>query len=381
MNRFLLFWLLGAATFQGSCAFGQGIYVSKFSPGFPGNIEDIAHRIEIFNESGQTQDLSRYTLVTRNYVVTFPPGSIVRPYRAFRLGYRSYHNDLSLELSQLTSWDRRTVRDPRAGDYVALYNRAGTLVDAFYFGPSQRVDFLPDGLSWTNMSIQLPDENDSRWKYLNNEVDPAVCFVRIGGEWLPNSRTQNLLPATRFRAVQAHYEQGIVTLAWRTLWEQDCYTLDIERSTDGNRFTTIQTISAEGYPTESASYEEYDTSFEDERVYYYRITHTDKFGNTIYSPMAKVRTSPNPDGFAFEILLKEDHQNAELRVRLSSQETQKVRVKLMDAELRQLALLYYGSVEGGKQNLISYTKPLDIGRYFIIISTDEERIYEEFVVD
>lgn len=297
--------------------YGQGLYVSKFSPGYPGNIEDNAHRVELFNESNRSIDISRYILVTRNYVLTFPPGTMVRPFRAFRLGYRSYHNDLSLELSELTSWDRRTVRVPSEGDFVALYNRRGNLVDAFYFGPNRRTTFLPQRINWTNRYLDIPDENDNRWQYINNEVDPAVCFVRINGRWYPNSRTQNLLPATVFRTVQARYDLGIVTLEWRTLMEQDCYFMDIERSTDGNRFTTIKTVPTQGNSSEPITYQEFDTEFEEERVYYYRVTHTDKFGNTLYSPLAKVRTSPNPDGFAFEILLKEEQQESELRVRLS----------------------------------------------------------------
>ncbi len=363
----------------------QNIYLSRVAPGFPGKVDDVVHRIELFNESQAYADISGYYLLTRYYSVRIPPNSFIRPYSPFRMGLvGGSGNELKLILGQLPSYERKNVLRPEEGDFVVLLDDKKTWVDAFYFGPKASVDFLPRSLSLPGNSetFTLKDENAEVWDFLRNPVDPAVAFVRINQEWRANSRTTNLIPATNYRAIRIEdYQDGFVKLTWQTLFERDCFFHYVERSLDGKNFRLLSKKEGSRENESPRSYEFYDTEVDKDRVYFYRITHIDKFGEVIYSPMAKVRTDSNPSGFSFEIIRGEGGSDPSINVRFASRQNQDIRIKLLDEELRELALLYNDGVEAEKQNLISYRKSLPVGKYFIIVVTESRRYYEPFIVE
>lgn len=379
--------ILPAIVLLGICTslFSQNVYLSRVAPGFPGKENDVAHRIELFNESGKFADISGHYLITRSYAFRIPEDTYIRPFSNFSLGLAGGSvNKLDIVMPQQPSYLQRAVKNPREGDFVVLLDRDKKRVDAFYFGIKSSVSFLPAGVELPNGDGRMgfPNESDESWNYLRNGVDPVVAFVRINGAWRANSRTTNFFPATNYRAIQIkEYKEGFVTLSWQTMFELDCYFHFVERSLDGKNFSLLERVPGRREGDEPKTYEYYDTKVERDRVYFYRVTHYDKFGEAIHSPMAKVRTDENPSDFSFEIIRGDGGSAPAINVRFASKQPQSVRIKLLDEELRELAFLFDSDVEGKKQNLISYSKPLPVGKYFIVVVTENQRYYEPLVVE
>ncbi|MEO1451194.1 MAG: hypothetical protein AAFV07_16810, partial [Bacteroidota bacterium] len=82
----------------------------------------------------------------------------------------------------------------------------------------------------------------------------------------------------------------------------------------------------------------------------------------------------------FDLIPSEVEGGPSVDVRFASQIDQVVRVQLLDEEFREMAMLYYGMVEADRQHLVTYNRPLVIGKYYIIVSTPQGRYYETFVV-
>ncbi|MDX2247074.1 MAG: hypothetical protein SF052_09880 [Bacteroidia bacterium] len=372
----------------GSMMNAQNPYISKFVPRNPLNPQNSDHRIELFNENSKDYlDLSGYLLVTRHYIFRIPANTFIGPMKAIRLGDVASETNRGLDLEYIHQRDfsTREAEGKDEGDFAVLYDRSRNIVDAFYYGPQKTVSFIPTRVSLStyreNIEVTVPDEEDSRWSYLQNVEDPAMAFVCVNQNWHPTSRRSNLFPATRYRFLQARYVEGIITVSWKTLFENDCYVHTIERSTDGNSFEVLEKLRGPVNSQEPFDYTYYDAVVEKNRVYYYRVVSIDKFGNTVLSSLTKIRTEENPGGFAFDILPADKHSTSSLNVRFSAKENQNVRIKLLDEQLREIAILYQGTIEAGKQNLLNYTQPLPVGKYFVIVSTNERRYYEPFVVD
>lgn len=371
----LLLFLLGV----GGPIWAQNLYLSRIAPGFPGNPDHPAHRISIFNEDPTYHEISGYTLVTRSYVAVLPSNAFIGGKKSVDIAFGGLN--LNVRLDTLSTLIRKRIDNPSLGDYVALFDQKGRLVDALYYGPSENVAYLPEQISADDALLLLPSETDGIWDYMRNPVDPAVAFVRINRKWRANSRTKNLIPATSYRSVLPSYEDGIVTLDWKTMFEYDCFAHMLERSIDGKNFQVIRQVSGERESEEVKSYREYDSNIEKNRLYYYRVTHMDKFGEIISSNTAKVRTDDNPSGFSFEILKGERGTDQVLNVRFASVLDQRVRIKLLDEELREIAILFYDEIDANKQNLVTYQKPLPVGKYFVILSTEQKRYYEPFIIE
>lgn len=367
---------------------GQDLYISRFVPGNPQNRIDVNHRIELFNEGRTYKNLSGYILATRYYVIRIPRNTYVGAMNSFIMGKGSGESgrSLNLEYDEVADFIPRTFHGEGEGDFAILFDRNRNIVDAFYYGPLEQVGFLPDrqavNFSDGRTEINVPSEDDSRWSYLQNPDDPAMAFICVNRSWHPTSRRTNLFPATRYRFLQAKYLDGVVTVKWKTLFENDCYLHTIERSTDGKTFKVLDELRGPVNDSDPFDYTYYDAEVEKNRVYYYRIVNIDKFGNIVQSNATKIRTEENPGGFAFDILPSDNNNGRRtLNVRFSTRESQYIRVKLLDEQLREIAVLYQGEIEGQKQNLLNYTRPLPIGKYFVIVSTQERRYYEPFVVD
>ncbi|MEO0896424.1 MAG: lamin tail domain-containing protein [Bacteroidota bacterium] len=386
MNRpvFRLTIFLILLTF-GSTAVAQKVYISRVAPGFPGKENDAAYRVELFNESTSFVDISGYYILSRFYSFKIPSNTYIRPYSSVRIGKISDRgSNLNIVMKSLPSYEANVVDNPLEGDYVVLVSPSLAVVDAFLHSPNTSVGFLPTTviLPDGDGSVELQDESDEEWAYLRNPVDPAVAFVRINQQWQANSRTTNLIPATAYRAIQIKdYDDGFVTLSWQTNFEKDCFFHFVERSRDGKNFVAIDTLFGRLEGEDVRTYEHLDSKVEKDRVYFYRVTHIDKFGEVIHSPVAKVRTDSNPSGFTFEIIEGESAADPIINIRFFSRQKQAVRIKLLDEKLRELGMLYNDLVDADKENLISYQKNLPFGKYYLIVITESQRYYEPFILE
>ena len=369
----------------GTHAHAQTVRLSKYAVDYPSGNE--AHYLELFNISRtDSQDISHYSLITRNYVARIPMGTTLGPLSRIRIGYGGPDKGIDIDYTNLNDHSIRGAKGTEAGDYVVLLDRAFNIIDAFYFAPQPNVNFLPDQANILTSRNQLapryiPQSNDSRWSYLKISGDPAMVFVRVSDQWQINSRTKNLIDATSFGQIQATFSEGIVSLKWNTLFERDCYNFDIERSRDGNNFQLIGNTIAQGLPDREHTYSFFDSDILAENVYYYRVRHEDKFGYTLYSDLSYVHTSENPTNLKLDVFFESDEVGQGLNVRFSSSESQRVRVKIMNEEFREVDILFYGTVKANVENLIKYTGDLQLGKYYLLIYTPRQRMYEEFIIE
>jgi hypothetical protein len=138
---------------------------------------------------------------------------------------------------------------------------------------------------------------------------------------------QNPLP------VELSYFSGIctnelVTLTWQTASEQNSSHFDIEKSTNGEIWRVIGTVSAAGNSTEEINYSFIDSE-KSTGDNYYRLNQVDIDGkNEIYGPItiscgdeAKITTYPNPSKGEFNLVM---HAKA----------NEKVTLKIMDGNSR-----------------------------------------------
>jgi hypothetical protein len=379
-KRFMLLKLM-ALCWCLSPLYGQKAEISRFVPG------PERHYVDLFNpSSSQSLDLGGYLLVTREYLVQLPPQTTISPLSALQFAYNANPGEAVVRVEKLPLYEKRQLTGAETGNFVLLQNPSGRIEDAFYFNREASVSFLParefflEGQE-EERKISIPDEQYQAWEYVQMEPDPAMAFVRINGRWRINSRSKNLIPATQYRSLQARFVEGIVTIKWNTTRENDCFQHVVERSNDGGTYQEIGSLEGAGNSIATRSYIHYDPNVEKNRVYYYRIKNQDKFGQIVYSSEVKIRTEENPGGFSLEISWDEGNVGSGLSVRFSSSQKQKVQVRILDEAFREMALLYYGEIEAGRQNLLTYSEELPVGKYFVIFSTEEKRYYEAFIVD
>ena len=369
-----LAWIQGMLTVSSQVAFSR----------YMGDLEENEEtfKLEIFNSSPTTMEVSDFFVITRHFVAQIPSNTYLRPLQGLSLGLRKAgENSLSF---QEIRFIQREVEGNNLGNFCALFSNEFELLDAFYFSESRQVDFLPrqESISLSgdlNSLLIIPEESDERWKYLqtvDGRIDPALAFVQINRDWRISSRSKNMLPATSFTSCEAQFFADQVNVQWRVLDEKECYNYIIERSEDGTYYKQIGIVPALGNASEYL-YRFEDVNIRSDIRYYYRIRNVDKFGFTEVSPLASVQTGQTSDQFLMQVL----DVGKSINIRFVSTLKQEVRIKLMDEEFREIDILFFGEVENDKDNLIEYLNQLAIGKYYLIAQTERQRMYEEVIID
>ena len=316
------------------------------------NSELSVPRIDIFNSSPTTVEISGYYIATRRYILQIPPNTYLQPLKSLSFG-----PEMEAEIDDYLPFGeflkaQKVMQGKDPGDYLVLFSDNFSLVDAFYFSQDPKVDFLPFQETIASKEgegklLLIPDESNSRWKHLrttDGRIDPALSFVQINGAWRISSRSKNMLPATTFTDCQAQFFDDVVQIQWKVLDEQECYNYLIERSEDGIYFQSIGTEPALGQAAEYA-YSFQDVNIKSGVQYYYRIRNVDKFGFEVFSSLASVQTGRTRDRFQMEVL----DVGKSVNIRFTSTQNQEIRIKLMDEEFREIDILYFGEVEAGKR--------------------------------
>jgi hypothetical protein len=365
-------------------AAGQEVYLSRFAGG--NFLKDNRHRIDIFNESENYRSMGGWLLVTRQYVARFPANTVIAPHSSLRLAKRKEGNFRpDLAFTDLKDFLIRIPERIEAGDYAVLFDPNLRIIDAFFFSPVPEPGFLPDEgelitFRQDKVRFRIPEAANPRWSSLQLAPDPAMVFIHMADAWQVTSRNRNLFPATEYDPPEAKYVDGIITLKWKSRFEQDCFSHRIERSLEGGPFREAGSVEGKGNTRLPSEYILYDDKVDAGKAYRYRIVNVDKFGNEVFSPEVAIRTEMSASAFMLEWFWGESAGSSDLNVRFSTRQPQEVRIKILDEQFREVAMLFAARLEANSPHLIKFREELPLGKYFLVADTDKRRVYREFWV-
>ncbi len=354
----------------------------------PGNyLSDNLHRVELYNPGPQAARLDNWLLVTRDYVFCFPAGTTLGADRRLSLAKdRQPNRPVDIRLLGHPNFMIKLYSRKVEGNYCALLDARGQLVEGFYFAELAFVPFLPDsgGCYRDNQPFEacyrLPPEQSPRWKYLPVGYDPAVGFEQASGHWrLISARsTENLYPTTAFAELSARYREGAVVIRATTRFEDGLTGLILERGETLEALQPIARIETAGTSRQPQDYLFYDTTAQPNRTYYYRMRSAEAPGLATESKIVEVETYMPPVEFRLEVLYDERGPS----VRYASVLTQVVVIKLLDERWREWAILHEGLVYADTPHLLRLeAEGLPRGRYRVVAATETRRYLAELIID
>jgi hypothetical protein len=359
------------------------IVVREFVPG--NYLAGSTHRVVLENTTGRSVGVGGWLLVTRDYSMRLPPGTRIPPRGTFRIGNNpTQDRSLNLVITQNPEFLVRLYSPRIQGNYAALFDTEGRFVHGFYNSELPAVPFLPDTGSLilddnTRIPFALPPENHPKWGYFPFAGDPAVGFERAGEEWrvIPaNPNSGSLYPRLSVVDFTGRFAQGIVTLKWATQTEENVEQLVLERSTDLRNYTPLDTLQASGVVNQLTSYTYYDNTVAPNQTYYYRLHNLDIPAQRVYSQVAEVSAQEVAVEFWWEVFPTAAERSADVGIRFFSAFTQQLKIKLLDAQLAEVGLLYHDIVYAETQNLLRLAQGLPPGDYWVVATTETQRYFQ-----
>ncbi|HHG83981.1 MAG TPA: lamin tail domain-containing protein [Bacteroidetes bacterium] len=373
--------LIGMGIFCGSLK-AQNVLISRYIPG--NYLADNRHRVELYNPGPSPVSLEGFLLVTRDYSVRLPASVSLQPRAVFVLAKRQAPG-VNLALSETPDFLIRFHLLENEGNYILLFDQNMDPLEAMYFSPLPNVPFLPDRdtlITYSRVKIpySVPPENRELWSYISIGEDPRNTFVKQDGEWKLSRNRSSLNPSTDYRALTTRYFDGIVMVKWTTSFEQNCQFHHVERSEDQERFTEVKNLNSQGDSQEFQNYSYYEKGLEEGKLYYYRIRSEDIYGNSVYSKIRGVRAEEGLDEFSLEAFVGLKSGNGVLNVRFTSLHSQRVRVKLFDENMREVAILFNDYVFAEKPNFLKISRTLSPGKYLILADTETRRFAKQIEI-
>lgn len=364
---------------------GQGgIFVSHYLPG--DYLSDNRHRIDIYNSFPQTVYIGGWILATRDYVVRFPAGTRIARESALRIGKaNSSKNLLDVELSKVPDFLIKIRNRDFPGNFVVLFNTKMQIMDAFYYSPLPKVPFLPASDTLITFDQQkipynLPSEQNKAWGFVSMAEDPVIAFVQIDGKWSVTSAAESAEMPTSYGNLNLRYEEGIISLKWSTRFERQCGPHIIERSEDQQNFEEVARIESKGDSKVFQQYEHLIAREANGKTYYYRIRSEDIFGNEVVSRVGEIELKEGQEEFSLKAFEGKQFGARELNVRFQSSYSQRVKILLLDENLREEAVLFRDYVFADTPNLIKFAAPAAAGWYWILAETETRRFWEKIEI-
>lgn len=378
---FLALWIM--LGFVAGEARAQSVVVSKYIPG--NYLSDNQHVVEITNTTNAAVSISGYFIVTRDYMARVPVGVSIPARGTMRFVKRRGAGDgAAVELSKVPDFLIR-IRDRQIeGNYVALLDRNFTIHSGFYYSPLRGVPFLPETDTLITHSreqiiLPVPDERTGGWGFLSSADDPAVAFLREGNTWKYTS-ARPARPAADYRTLSLRYHEGVVAIRFTTAFEEGAAVHLIERSTDQVQFEVIDRVEGAGNSNDLRPYTAYDAGVEPGRTYYYRIRNADLPGRETTSKIAQVKTEEGPVEFSLEVFTVAEGNGTGVNVRFFSRYSQKIKIKVLDERMREVAILFNEYVFAESGHLLKIARALPSGSYTVLADTETQRFSQRVVV-
>lgn len=350
----------------------------------PGNyLGGGTHRVILQNTSGQYLRLNNYLLVTRDYSVLLESNRAVAPGEQFVIT-KLQERRSDYVLSRAPNFLIRLYSRKVPGNYCALFNPQGRLLDAFYNSQLKNVPFLPDSgtlilRNQRRIGFKLPPESNPAWGHYPFAGDPAVGYERAEGSWRVISAQKGsagIYPRLRVEDFTARFADGIVTLEWTTLEESNIRYLSIDRSTDQREYSSIGRIDARNRTGEPTEYTFFDTTTRQNETYYYRIRNVDLPSQRSYSRVIEVETTTQQNEFWWEVGPTTTTDAREVDIRFFSAYSQPVRIKLLTSDYHELAILFNNLVYAETQTLLKFNRSLPPGDYLLCAMTEKQRYFQ-----
>ena len=164
-----------------------------------------------------------------------------------------------------------------------------------------------------------------------------------------------------------------VNLNWKTSTEVNANIFEIERSIDGENYTTFNKVAAVGNSTTTQSYTATDIVNNISNVVYYRIKELDKNGGYVYSEISAVKLSPAKD-YVKTIFPNPSIGNQPVHIRYVATSNAKVNVDLYNCLGRKMNSATLDVVNG--ENDLNF-KPghfITPGMYYIVVNTGTDKV-------
>jgi hypothetical protein len=375
---------------MGGLLWGQSNADVRVTGFVPGNYRfDDYHRVEISNISTREVSLAGWILVTRDYSVVLPNAARIPAGSKLVLVKRAAPPVApgTLELSKQPDFLIRFPNRQFEGNYTVLYNRDKNIVDAFLYAPLREVPYLPDQdtsvtFKGEKTPFYLPAERNGVWQFLQGRDDPAIAFERGPEGWRIVSRRKLGDPAPVFEYTNftLRYQDGIVTLRWSYQGGLPAAGAQhqVERSEDQVNFVPVGTVEMKPDRAET-SYEFFDPQVVEGKTYFYRVVAT-KGRQQTQSEVKSITAAVGQEDLSMEVFLGSPPRQREINIRFYSGYSQKVRIKVMDSQFREVAVVFDGFVNAQTRSLVKLREELPPGVYRVFAQTETRRYAREVVV-
>lgn len=359
----------------------QGIYISYYLPG--DYLSDNRHRVDLYNPLPQTLFVGGWMLFTRDYAVRFPNGTRIPSEASLRVvKVPSGMPGAELSLSKTPDFLIKIRNRDYDGNYVVLMNARFDIVDAFYFSPLPQVPFLPQSdtlITYVNERIpyRLPAESSSLWSFLAINEDPAIAFLQEGGIWKFGSANAGQSMPAEIENLSLRYTEGVISIKWATRFEDKCGPFILERSEDAVIFEEIDRVPSH---TTSSVHQQYSDALAESRqdkTFYFRVRATNPMGVQVVSKVEAITTTVGRSEFTIDAFMGLQADSKELNVRFTTQFSQKVKIRLLDATLREVALLFRDYVYADTPNLLKTNMVEEEGWYWVLAETETRRFWKK----
>ncbi len=362
-------WAYGLCLSLVSTLSGQSPQIIRFIPGV--YRENTLHRIDLYNPTSQTLDLSRWLLVTRDYSFEFPAGTQLPPYKRLTIGKRMG----DIRLGQHPNFLIRIGDPTQAGHYAVLIDAQGRSRSGLYLAPIAQVVFLPD--SGTHISQQgrpiafyVPSETAPVWQFVPWDPDPITGVVLISGQWryttADEEKEKQLYAPLRFGGLYGQADSNGVLLSYEMEVREPCGQYTLQRRLAKMAWQPLATPSCP--PPGLYRLEYLDTDVVGGVLYEYRLQYEGSWGQEIASlPLTIQSTSEEP---SFQMRVSQGF------LRLYVKQGQPIKIKLLNAYYEELIRLYDGWLNGGVENVFTWDAVQFAQGHWIVVWTPTRRYWQ-----
>ncbi len=307
--------------------------------------------------------------------------SVQNPSYAVDTGIQSTYSTLKLTVSVLGAYVTQRVSfgtTAAAGQdlYLLLESTTGALLDVSALGGLDLTSYKggvsnADTKSSTSFTIGLLSGSSTRYVvkvHFSKAFDAAELKFKAGiASALTNMRvyaawyTVTTLPV-ELESFAGYADGSTAVLKWSTASEINNAGFDIERSTDGETFTTIATVAGAGTSNQHQDYNYRDLT--PLPVSYYRLTQRDYDGHMEQSPIISIVAAISP-----QAIVSSNPFTDHITATCTAAQAEVMELTLYDISGREIATITTSITAGKNEVSLSGLGHIPAGQYILRMTT------------